>query len=136
MSEMKREMIIKEADVQLQEVGFGEINYPPGGTHGPRYQTNLQLVFVHSGQMKAFIDDKGFLVGANHAMLLLPGHVEQFRFAQSQETMHSWVQGPIKPLMDPVRHYITRLPRPIILSPILRNLAWFISEPTYLNNDR
>lgn len=119
---MKREMIIKEADIQIQEVSFGEINYPPGGTLGPRFQTNLQLAFVHLGEMTVQVSGREFFVGANNAMLLLPGHTEQFTFAKSQGTTHSWGQGPISQLSEPVRQYMEGLPRPIILSSTLRNL--------------
>ena len=119
---IKQEKVLKEADIQLQTVGVGEITYPPGGTLGPRFQTDLQLVFVHAGQMRVLTDDKQFLVAANNAILLLPGHIEEFSFAKSQETTHSWVQGPINLLTEPARLYMESLPRPIILSSTLRNL--------------
>ncbi len=117
-----REMIIKEADIQPNAVSVGEITYPPGGTLGPRLQSYLQLVIVHSGHMTIRVGTSQFLVGANHVLLLLPGYIEHFSFSLSQETTHSWVHASIGPLSELQRKYLIDLPRPIIFSSIMRNL--------------
>lgn len=130
---MVHETSIKEADLRIQSVSFGEITYPPGGRLGPRLQTNLQLVIVHSGQMDVEVDNGRFLVEENNVMLLLPGHTERFAFSQTQETWHSWVQATIDPFSNIVQQYITDLPRPILVSPVLRNL---MSEALKLKHAR
>ncbi|MFC5404121.1 helix-turn-helix domain-containing protein [Cohnella soli] len=69
----------------------GSVNYPPGGRFGPRVQQDYQLVLLHTGQMTVYIDDVPHHVQPGHAVLLKPGHVEQFYFAKQQETWHRWI---------------------------------------------
>ncbi|QHI70719.1 AraC family transcriptional regulator [Tichowtungia aerotolerans] len=64
--------------------------YPAGGTLGPRVQTSLQLFYVYSGYCDVFVDGREQRVGAGKIMLLLPNHVEQFRFARAEKTHHGF----------------------------------------------
>ncbi|WP_020617609.1 AraC family transcriptional regulator [Paenibacillus daejeonensis] len=69
----------------------GSIVYPPGGAFGPRIQQDVQLVLLHTGAMTVTIDQTSHTVQPGHAVILLPGHQEQFHFADKQETWHRWV---------------------------------------------
>jgi AraC-like DNA-binding protein len=74
-------------------VSAGEVVYPPGGTLGPRWQHDVQLVLLHTGSARISIDDGApSLHGADAVVLLLPGHRERFDFDPTDETHHSWVQ--------------------------------------------
>jgi AraC-like DNA-binding protein len=80
------------------DVSAGEVTYPPGGTLGPRRQDDLQLVLVHRGSATITIDDEPpFAVQAGEVALLLPGHREEFAFAEDEPTRHSWVQAHVAP---------------------------------------
>ena len=69
----------------------GSIVYPPGGAFGPRIQQDVQLVLLHTGAMTVTIDQTSHTVQPGYVVILLPGHQEQFRFADKQETWHRWV---------------------------------------------
>jgi AraC-like DNA-binding protein len=69
----------------------GDLLYKPGGSFGPRTQTDFQLVVVHRGSLRLELDRKVIDVSKEHGILLCPGHREHFFFAQDCETRHSWV---------------------------------------------
>jgi AraC-like DNA-binding protein len=74
------------------DVSAGTVTYPPGGTLGPRWQRDVELVLVHEGSARVTVD--GALratLRSGDVGLLLPGHREHFAFAGSAR--HSWVQG-------------------------------------------
>lgn len=74
-------------------VSAGEVVYPPGGTLGPRWQHDVQLVLLHTGSARISIDEGApSLHRADSVVLLLPGHRERFEFDAHNETHHSWVQ--------------------------------------------
>jgi AraC-like DNA-binding protein len=76
------------------DVSAGVVTYPPGGRLGPRWQRDLQLIFVHEGSARVSVDGVPRApLRAGEAGLLLPGHREQFLFATDGSTRHSWVQG-------------------------------------------
>ncbi|MEM6886472.1 MAG: AraC family transcriptional regulator [Verrucomicrobiota bacterium] len=57
--------------------------------YGPRYQTNLQLVYVFQGTTTLSIDGKhSYTIDAGEVILLYPGHMESFLFAE--DTHHGW----------------------------------------------
>lgn len=114
--------IYTETNLWPSEVSIGQITYPPGGKLGPRVQQNLQLVIIYSGAMSVWIDDTFHQSGANYAFLLLPGHNERFAFAQKSETTHSWLHARGSHLSDNLKFRLEQLPRPIPLSPTLKNL--------------
>jgi AraC family transcriptional regulator of arabinose operon len=85
-------MLLSEIDPD--RISVGEVTYPPGGRLGPRRQDDVQLVLVHSGSARIAID--GGAPATYHAgsvALLLPGHREEFAFADDVATHHSWIQA-------------------------------------------
>lgn len=75
------------------QVSVGEVVYPPGGRLGPRWQEDVQLLLLHTGSAVVSIDEiPRPPQTAGFAGLLLPGHREQFAFATTGQTHHSWVQ--------------------------------------------
>ncbi|WP_045520774.1 helix-turn-helix transcriptional regulator [Neobacillus niacini] len=76
---------------QIGAAHAGTVIYPPGGCCGPRIQPDLQLVLLHTGEMKVAVDGKSYAIKAGHAILLAPGHHEMFVFAEKQETWHRWI---------------------------------------------
>lgn len=72
-------------------VSVGTISYPPGGTYGPRIQTDYQLVMLHTGDLRVTIDGRMHHVPKGHVALLTPGHTEFFAFASDEESWHSWI---------------------------------------------
>lgn len=71
-------------------VFFGDVVYDPGGTYGPRWQPNYQLVLIHSGHAAVEIDGLAHPLGKGEVALLKPGHREFFRFSAETRTRHSW----------------------------------------------
>jgi AraC-like DNA-binding protein len=81
------------AGLRPVRVSAGEVAYPPGGTLGPRWQHDVQLVLLHTGSARISIDEGAPSPhGADTVVLLLPGHREHFEFDRTNETHHSWVQ--------------------------------------------
>ncbi len=72
-------------------VVVGDVLYKPGGSFGPRTQTDFQLVIVHRGSLRLELDRREIDVPKEHGILLCPGHREHFFFASNDETRHSWV---------------------------------------------
>ncbi|MCF7816392.1 MAG: AraC family transcriptional regulator [Kiritimatiellales bacterium] len=64
--------------------------YNEQGSLGPRVQTSLQLFYVYSGHASVSVDGMVRLVGPGEITLLLPDHVELFRFAQNEKTHHGY----------------------------------------------
>ncbi len=90
---------------EIDQVSAGEVVYPPGGTLGPRWQNDVQLVLVHAGSARITVDQGAPSThGPGSVRLLLPGHREHFAFADDAPTHHSWLQarlaGPPPPLLD------------------------------------
>ena len=75
------------------DVSLGTVVYPPGGTLGPRTQRDLQLVLVHAGSARVWVDGERRSISAGEVALLLPGHRERFEFDRAVATRHSWVQA-------------------------------------------
>jgi AraC family transcriptional regulator of arabinose operon len=83
-------------------VVFGDVNYPPGGAFGPRVQQDVQLVIVYEGEARVLIENILVEVPSQHALLLLPARREQFQFARTRPTRHTWCS--LKPaLVGPER---------------------------------
>ncbi len=81
---------------EIDRLSVGEVVYPPGGRLGPRRQRDTQLVLVHSGSARVWVDDEPPLVlPAGRVGLLRPGHWERFEFAEREPTRHAWVQLPL-----------------------------------------
>lgn len=71
-------------------VFFGDVMYQAGGTCGPRLQPTYQLLFIHSGYAKVYIDGRKHDLAAGEMALLKPGHQEFFQFARETTTHHRW----------------------------------------------
>ncbi len=71
---------------------WGKFVYKPKGTHGPRVNRNLQLVILHSGEVRVWVNGVERRLGPNEACLCLPGDREYFEFSKTEESMHSWCQ--------------------------------------------
>ena len=98
------------------EVQFGSIIYPPGGTCGPRIQRTVQLVMLHSGSMRVWIDGTPQDVGANTICVLFPEHEEHFLFDEGCETHHSWLHIIVPSLQKDFAMRLAQLPWPLPLS--------------------
>ncbi len=72
--------------------GFGIVTYRKGGRHGPRLQTNHQLMVVHRGRATVKVDGVPLDLRPGMGILLGPGHWEEFLFSRQIETRHSWCQ--------------------------------------------
>jgi AraC-like DNA-binding protein len=108
------------ADVLSEiDVTAGTVTYPPGGTLGPRAQRHLQLVLVHAGSARIWVDERERELRAGQAGLLLPGHRERFAFDPDGPTRHSWIQARVPELTA----RFARLPEALPLSPALEALT-------------
>ncbi len=57
---------------------------------------DTQLVLVHSGGARVWVDDQPpLMLRAGWVGLLRPGHWERFAFAEREPTRHSWIQLPL-----------------------------------------
>jgi AraC-like DNA-binding protein len=104
-------------------VSVGTVTYAPGGSLGPRTQRDLQLVLVHTGSARVWVDGTVRLIRAREVGLLLPGHRERFAFDPGLFTRHSWIQAHLPELPAPVRDRLERLPATLPLSPALEGLS-------------
>ena len=95
------------------------MTYPPGGTLGPRTQSDLQLVLVHAGSARVWVGDVLHTIAAGEVGLLLPGHRERFAFDTRVATRHSWVQAGV----PEVPGRFAALPAVLPLSPALDTLV-------------
>jgi AraC-like DNA-binding protein len=118
------------AGLRPLRVSAGEVVYPAGGTLGPRWQHDVQLVLVHTGSARISIDDgPPALHRAESVALLLPGHRERFEFDRSGETHHSWVQvGLADPPAD-LRALPRELPASAALSELMREAGAVAATP-------
>ena len=107
----------------MTRVSVGVVSYPPGGTLGPRTQADVQLVLLHSGSARVFVDDEVRDLGPGQVCLLLPGHRERFAFDARVTTRHSWIQAHAPDLSDALRERLERLSTSLPLSPALDALA-------------
>jgi AraC-like DNA-binding protein len=104
-------------------VSFGEVTYPRGATYGPRRQESVQLVFIHDGWAGVTAGGEQLAVAAGHACLLLPGHLEHFRFSPGRDTRHSWVHYWSSAGDEPLLARLAAIPRVQPTSPALARLV-------------
>jgi AraC-like DNA-binding protein len=112
-------------------VSSGEVVYPAGGTLGPRWQHDLELVLVHTGSARITVDDAPPLVLRPESVaLLLPGHRESFEFDAREETHHSWVQlGIAGDVPDDVIRAPRMLPASAALTELVRDAVAVARTP-------
>lgn len=72
-------------------VTFGDATYRPGGSCGPRVQTDHQLVAVLSGEAAVCSGDLRFTLLPGQVVLMEPNRMELFRFSARASTRHLWV---------------------------------------------
>ena len=120
-------VLLSEIDVTTElrptRVSVGTVTYPPGGALGPRTQLDLQLVLVHAGSARVWVDEAPRLLAAGQVGLLLPGHRERFAFDPHVATHHSWVQAHVPDLPAALEGRLQGLPTVLPLSPALDALA-------------
>jgi AraC-like DNA-binding protein len=107
------------ADLPLPVVKYayaGKVVYAPGGKLGPRIQADLQLVFLHTGGLYVEVDGVGRELPVGHAMLLTPGHTEQFTFGVAHETRHRWINVNVESVPDELLSILAQLPPHIEIS--------------------
>lgn len=119
--------VLSEIDVittlRPVRVSAGDVVYEPGGTLGPRRQLDVQLVLVHAGSARVWVDGAERRIGAGQAGLLLPGHTERFAFDPEVATRHSWVQAHVPDLPAPLAARLDAAPAVLPLGPALDALA-------------
>lgn len=101
----------------------GTIIYPSGGRYGPRVQDDLQLVLLHSGEMRIEIDGDAHLITPGSVVLLKPEHHEQFTFSTRGETWHRWISIHMDCLSEIEKAYFEGLPLVQPISEELNRLA-------------
>ncbi len=111
------------AELRPTWVSIGTVTYPPGATLGPRNQRDLQLVLVHAGSARVWVDDSPRELAAGQVGLLLPGHRERFAFDPDVATRHSWVQAHVPELPAALADRLDGLPATLALSPALEALV-------------
>ena len=75
---------------QSRHVCFGEVTYGPGGSCGPRLQSDFQLVVLLAGSAQIQIGAETRRLPEGHGILMHPGQVERFAFDPHRATRHSW----------------------------------------------
>jgi AraC-like DNA-binding protein len=118
-----RVLVSEIDDLKPSRVSVGTVTYPPGGTLGPRFQRDIQLVLMHAGSARVWMDGRQRRLTAGQVGLLLPGHRERFEFDPVVPTRHSWVQAHVPELPAALRDRLERLPNRLALSPALEALA-------------
>lgn len=111
-------------------VSAGEVVYPPGGTLGPRWQHDVQLVLLHTVSARISIDEAAPSVHrADAVVLLLPGHRERFDFDPTDETHHSWVQVGLDDPPEDLGALPRELPAPGALAELVREAVAVTRTP-------
>ncbi|WP_158289534.1 AraC family transcriptional regulator [Paenibacillus flagellatus] len=88
----------------------GSIVYPPGGTHGPRLQGDVQIVVLHTGSIRLAVDDDVRDIAAGTMVLLTPGRREHFAFSETEDSWHTWVTLVTDPLPPEAMRRLAELP--------------------------
>ncbi|MBO0791670.1 MAG: helix-turn-helix transcriptional regulator [Ktedonobacteraceae bacterium] len=104
------------------EVSVGEVHYPPGSRFGPRRQHFLQLVLLHTGHMRVWVDGEEQAAPAGTVCVLFPGHQEYFAFADESETHHSWLHISPAHFSTELLERLAKLDWPLPLSPAMTQL--------------
>lgn len=97
-------------------VKVGAVNYPPGGTLGPRIQPTIELVMIHQGEMKVLIDREPHYFDCNTISIFFPGHLEYYTFSKDTNTYHSYLHIAFPELKPAINERLHQIPRSIPLS--------------------
>lgn len=101
---------------------FGEVVYQPGATLGPRVQQHIQLVIVHSGEARIFVNDHSHRLGPNEICLLRHGATERFEFDRTGRTHHSWLDLHYQPMPRRLSKQVEALPFSLAMTRRLQGL--------------
>lgn len=101
----------------------GSVVYPPGGTHGPRRQADVQIVLLHSGSLRLRLDDDFVDIAPGTMVLLRPGHREHFAFSAAEDSWHSWVTVTTEPLPPETVDRLERLPFALPIAEALNRIV-------------
>ncbi|NGP45543.1 AraC family transcriptional regulator [Bacillaceae bacterium SIJ1] len=74
-----------------KECYAGSIVNIPGCIYGPRHQSELQILLLHSGSMLTTIGHKQIDLKPGQMMLLLPDQQVHIAFSSQEETWHRWI---------------------------------------------
>lgn len=101
----------------------GDFTYEKKGRLGPRFQKNLQLVYIYEGEATIWVDDQPNLLKANEITLLVPGHKERFAFSKTRKTHHGWCEVKQPKLEKKAKAAYEKLPFSIPLSNNIKQFA-------------
>jgi AraC-like DNA-binding protein len=99
------------------------IIYDKPSTLGPRLQTHLQLVYVHAGAIQLQRGAEPGALFSGDCVLLLPGEVCLFHFAQDQPTDHGWVDAHTTHLDPATLKGLGQLPSRIAMDDVFDRLT-------------
>jgi AraC-like DNA-binding protein len=122
--------VLSEIDLlsilQRTPTHIGESVYPPGGHFGPAWQRHLELVLIHTGSARLWVDDEPpVTIPAGWLALQLPHHTVHYRFDDDDTTHHTWVELHVEQWPTPLLGRFERLP-PML--PISAALAGLVAE--------
>jgi AraC-like DNA-binding protein len=92
------------------DVTFGDVVYPSGGAFGPRIQQDYQLVLLYEGEVRIEVEGAPLEVQGQHVVLLHPQRREQFQFARTRQTHHTWCAVAPRAVPPELRERLSRLP--------------------------
>ncbi|UVI28261.1 AraC family transcriptional regulator [Paenibacillus spongiae] len=100
----------------------GTIVNAPGTTYGPRPQSELQLVLLHSGSLHIEIDGMVKQLQPGHVFLILPGHQVYIAFDGKAGTWHRWITVFTYHIEADVLEELTQLPDSLPISEQMNQL--------------
>ncbi len=80
----------RQGNVRSSDTTIGEVLYQPGGTCGPRFERDYELVLLHSGSGTVDLDNKSIQLQTDVIYLFCPGQRQRFKFTTHEETHHAW----------------------------------------------
>lgn len=69
----------------------GTMSYPPGATFGPRLLTDFELVWIISGDSRAYQDGRVLPAPAGTVLLQRPGTRDAYDWATDSTTLHAFI---------------------------------------------
>lgn len=69
----------------------GTMSYPPGATFGPRLLTDFELVWIISGDSRAYQDGREIAAPAGTVLLQRPGTRDAYDWATDCTTLHAFI---------------------------------------------
>jgi AraC-like DNA-binding protein len=112
---------------------FGVVDYPPGGTYGPRTMGDYELVWIINGSATWISDQVRHPAPAGTVWLARPGMSESYVFDRSHPTRHAyvhfWIHDDDKRLGDERRWPLAvSLPEQDVIRPLFRHLLRLLHD--------